>query len=182
MKADNRADCCPKRLKPSAQNEPVADRILILGNSGSGKSTLALHLAGPDQAVLSLDAVTWNEDQTRRSLEATMADLTAFCTANPSWIIEGCYAEVVAALAPRADELIFLNPGVDVCLAHANARPWEPDKWATPAEQDAFLSQLRDWIASYPTRDDEFGLRAQRREYEYYPRQKREHYAPRTLD
>lgn len=128
--------------------------------------------------MLSLDAVTWNEDQTRRSLAETLAALDAFRTAHPAWIIEGCYADLIEALAPHADELIFLNPGVEVCLAHANARPWEPDKWATPAEQDAFLQNLREWIATYPTRDDEFGLTAHRRVFEAFTGAKREHFAP----
>lgn len=122
-------------------------------------------MARPGQAVLSLDAVTWNKDQTRRSLPGTLAAFEDFRADHPEWIIEGCYADVIEALAPHGDELIFLNPGVEVCLAHANARPWEPDKWATAAEQIAFLRDLREWIATYPTRDDEFGLAAHRRDF-----------------
>lgn len=156
----------------------MAHRILILGNSGSGKTTLARHLAQPGQTVLSLDAVTWNDDQTRRPLADTLAALDAFRADHPAWIIEGCYADVMEALAPYAEEMIFLNPGVEVCLAHADARPWEPDKWATPAEQDAFLRELREWIATYPTREDEFGLAAHRRVFEAFSGAKREHSAP----
>jgi hypothetical protein len=77
-------------------------------------------------------------------------------------VIEGCYADLAAVLAPRATRLVFLDPGVDACIANARARPWEPHKYATRAEQDANLEMLIGWIRAYPTRDDTMSLGAHR--------------------
>lgn len=51
-------------------------------------------------------------------------------------------------------ELIFLNPGVEACVRHCRARPWESHKYPTRDAQDANLAMLIDWVRSYPSRDD----------------------------
>ena len=38
---------------------------------------------------------------------------------------------------------------------HCRARPWEPHKYADPAEQAARLPFLLDWVAAYYRRDGE---------------------------
>jgi aminoglycoside phosphotransferase len=44
---------------------------------------------------------------------------------------------------------VFLNPGVEACVANARLRPWEPHKYASKAAQDANLEMLIAWIRDY---------------------------------
>ena len=133
-------------------------RVAILGNSGSGKSTLARTLAARSgAAVLALDTVAWEPGQIAvpRPRERAIADVQAFCAAPADWVVEGCYAELIAATLPQRPLLVFLDPGLAACLAHCRARPWEPHKYADPAEQAARLPFLLDWVAAYYRRDGE---------------------------
>jgi hypothetical protein len=59
--------------------------------------------------------------------------------------------------------LVFLNPGVDACIANAKARPFEPHKYESPEAQDANLAMLVEWIRDYEKRDDVLSLAAHRR-------------------
>ncbi|GIZ13336.1 hypothetical protein NCCP436_27520 [Pseudomonas sp. NCCP-436] len=74
----------------------------------------------------------------------------------------------------ECDELIFLNPGVEICIAHCRARPWEPEKFSSKEEQDENLENLIEWVAAYDTRSDEYGLRRHRALYEAFKGKKRE--------
>jgi hypothetical protein len=47
-------------------------------------------------------------------------DLERFCSAGDHWIIEGCYADVIRASLRWEPELVFLNPGVEVCTANCS--------------------------------------------------------------
>lgn len=141
-------------------------RLLLFGNSGSGKTTLARRLAAAHGLpVLSLDGIVWEPDRVAvpRPAAAVQADLQAFLARHPGWILEGCYGNLVDAARARATQLVFLNPGRDACLAHCRARPWEPDKYASAAEQDARLPFLLAWVEGYYTRDDDLSLAAHRR-------------------
>lgn len=138
-------------------------KIILLGNSGSGKSTMARRLIGDANIpCISLDDIAWKEGPQRRPLADSIADLYAFIAANPQWIIEGCYGDLVEAALPYCTELRFLNPGIDACIAHCKQRPWEPDKLASLEEQNTMLDYLLDWVSKYETRDDEFGLKRHR--------------------
>jgi adenylate kinase family enzyme len=147
-------------------------RLLLFGNSAAGKTTLAQTLAGRyGLAHLDLDTIAWDNaatGPTRRALEACAAELDAFSRHNDHWVVEGCYADLLALLAGHATACVFLNPGIDACLAHARARPWEPHKYATAAEQDANLEMLCNWIRDYETRDDDFSAKAHRRLFEAF--------------
>ena len=120
----------------------------------------------------------------RRPVADSARDIAAFVAASERWVIEGCYADLVDValagtepspkpLASRpeglelrsegpaeqdlrrsADRLLWLDPGVEACLANARARPWEPHKYPSQAAQDANLAMLLDWIRAYETRDD----------------------------
>ena len=152
-------------------------RILVVGNSGAGKSTLARRLAGDhDLAHLDLDPLAWlpTTTPTRRPLADSLIEVEAFLAARPRWVIEGCYADLLAALAPRATLLVFVNPGVEACVANCRARPWEPHKYATPEAQDANLAMLLDWVRAYPTRDDVCSLAAHRALFDEHAGPKRE--------
>lgn len=154
----------------------MTTRIAILGNSGSGKSTLAQRWSRETGApVLDLDTIYWapNQVAVRRSREAMLADLHAFCL-QPSWIIEGCYGELVEAALLHGPQLVFLNPGEAACIAHCRARPWEPHKYASKAEQDSKLDYLLAWVREYYTRDGDMSLRGHRRVFHGYAGPKRE--------
>ncbi len=150
-------------------------RILILGNSGSGKTTLARELAQQHQLpVLDLDALAWSAPGVRRPLAETAAEMDAFLTENPRWVAEGCYGDLLEMLAPYAREMIFLNPGVDVCVRNCRTRPWEPDKYPSREEQDRMLDYLISWVREYETRNDEFSLARHRAIFHSFAGQRRE--------
>lgn len=141
-------------------------RILIMGNSGSGKSTLARRLAKEHQlAALDLDTIVWEPGQVAvpRAPEAVAASLAAFVAANPGWVIEGCYGDLIEQVLPHCSQLLFLNPGVDACLANNRRRPWEPHKYASQEAQDAMFETLQDWVRTYDTREDAWSYAAHRR-------------------
>ena len=150
----------------------MARRIVIFGNSGSGKSTLARAKAKALGCPhLDLDTVAWRrgvEPPARMALAESEGEIRPFLEASQSWVIEGCYADLLGLALPASTELIFLNPGVETCILNARARPFEPHKYPSKEAQDANLEMLLQWIAHYPERDDEFSLTAHRRLFEAY--------------
>jgi adenylate kinase family enzyme len=150
-------------------------RIILLGNAGSGKSTLSRKLAaGQAAARLSLDAVAFHGGVERRPLRDSVDQAKRWIAAHSSWVIEGCYADIIEPLLASCDELVFLNPGVEVCIAHCRARPWEPEKFGSRQAQDDNLDNLIEWVRAYETRADEYGLARHRALYESFPGRKRE--------
>jgi len=152
-------------------------RVAILGNSGSGKSTLAAALAAAAKsAVLDLDTVAWEPGETAESRDEALAreDVRAFCRSNDGWIVEGCYATLVAAALEFGPKLLFLNPGLRVCVENCRARPWEPHKYASKQDQDANLPFLLSWVADYYTRTGPLSLAAHRACFQSYAGPKRE--------
>ena len=136
---------------------------IILGNSGSGKSTLAQSLSSESSvACLPLDDVAFVAGAERRPIADSVAAVADFIRAHKTWVIEGCYADIITPVLPQCERLVFLNPGTDTCIAHCHARPWEPDKFATSALQDEHLQALLDWVRLYDSRTDEYGLAAHR--------------------
>tara|TARA_R110002096_G_scaffold387547_4_gene581768 strand:+ start:2107 stop:2601 length:495 start_codon:yes stop_codon:yes gene_type:complete len=142
-------------------------RIVVFGNSGSGKTTYAHEQSARfDCACLDLDTVAWEparEPPARRPLAASRTEILAFVNATADWIVEGCYADLLAVALPHATEIVFLNPGTDTCVENARNRPWEPHKYSSPAAQDRNLHRLIDWIRAYDQRTDEFSCSAHRR-------------------
>jgi adenylate kinase family enzyme len=146
-------------------------RVAIVGNSGSGKSTLAGEIAAAHSiASLDLDTVAWEPGTiaAARTPEAAAADVTAFCTGHERWVVEGCYAGLVGQALTHSPILLFVDPGVEACLANCRSRPWEPHKYTSKAEQDARLEFLLSWVREYSSRDDELSLRAHRALFEDY--------------
>lgn len=133
----------------------ASQRVVVIGNAGSGKSTLARALGSRlGAASLDLDRVYWEPGRIaqQRAIELACADVAAFCDSHAAWIVEGCYAELAQPLLARAPLLLWLDPGLETCLRHCRARPWEPHKFASAAEQDAHLDALLEWVAAYETR------------------------------
>lgn len=140
-------------------------QFAILGNSGSGKSTLAHFLAESASLVaLDLDSVAWQRDQpaVERPSAAAEAEVVAFCTAHTRWVVEGCYGNLVDAALRFQPQLIFLNPGLEACLANCRSRPWEPHKYASKQEQDANLEFLLSWVEEYYSREGPMSLASHR--------------------
>jgi len=111
-------------------------RIAILGNSGSGKSTLARWLGDRSgAALLDLDTVAWepNKVAVATAEDASVSSVSAFCTSNTSWVLEGCYANLIRAALPFMPILVFLDPGEERCISNCRSRPWEPHKYASKA-------------------------------------------------
>ena len=139
------------------QDSMGATRVAIIGNAGAGKSTLARCLAARHELpLLDLDTVAWMPGAlaTARPVPDAIADIHAFCTAHASWVVEGCYANLVAATLAFRPTLLFLDPGVERCIANCTVRPWEPHKYATRAEQAAALDFLLTWVREYELRKD----------------------------
>ncbi|MBL9016601.1 MAG: shikimate kinase [Myxococcales bacterium] len=152
-------------------------RALVVGNSGSGKSTLAARLAQRDGlAHLDLDPLAWlpTTPPSRRPIAQSAREIEAFIAAHPAWVIEGCYADLLDLVTAHATRLVFLNPGVEACIANARARPWEPHKYASKEAQDRNLDMLIGWIRGYETRSDELSLSAHRRLFDAFPGDKLE--------
>ena len=144
-------------------------KILIMGNSGSGKSTLAKRLARERQmGHLDLDTLAWLPEATptRRPLESACTDIERFILCRTSWVIEGCYGDLIKFVVPFADHLIYLDLPIETCISNAKNRPWEPHKYQSKALQDENLPMLIDWIRDYETRTDEFSRSSHQAIYE----------------
>ena len=92
-----------------------------------------------------------------RSIKVSLSDLVA---AEIPWVAEGSYGQWAGWLSAYASHFLFLNPPLEICLAHHASRPWEPHKYSSPQEQAARLPMLEQWVRQYPTREDDFGERA----------------------
>jgi adenylate kinase family enzyme len=152
-------------------------RVLIMGNSGSGKSWRARELAARHGLVhLDLDTIVWEPGQIAvpRAPEQVRADLLAFVTGHETWVAEGCYGDLVQAALPYCSELVFMNPGREVCLDNNRRRPWEPHKYESMAAQQSKLDFLLAWVAGYYERDDAMSYACHRRVFDAHAGSKRE--------
>ena len=149
-----------------------------LRNSGSGKSTYARALAAQESLPhLDLDAIVWEPGQiaVQRSPESVEGSLRNFINLHPAWVIEGCYGELIRAASTHCTLLVFLNPGMDACLANNRRRPWEPHKYASLELQNTMLSQLQEWVAGYYQRKDPWSYRVHREMFDAFTGPKIEH-------
>ena len=138
-------------------------KVIVFGNSGSGKSTLAKKLSiDHNLAHLDLDTVAWDmePEPIRRPIEKSKQLIDKFTEENEAWVVEGCYADLLALLTDDCTQMIFMNLPVDACIANAKKRPWEPHKYESKQVQDANLAMLIDWIKQYTERNDTFSQAA----------------------
>ena len=146
-------------------------KILIFGNSGSGKSTLA-KLLGETHGLahLDLDTLAWlpTSPPKRKPIKESEQEIQAFTHYNDKWVIEGCYTDLLQLVEAQSTEIIFMNLPVELCIANAKSRPWEPHKYKTKQAQDDSLPMLIDWIGQYTERDDTFSYSAHKQFYENY--------------
>lgn len=157
---------------------PEAMKVLVFGNSGSGKSTYA-HALSVKHGLphLDLDSIVWEPNMigVQRAPEAISQSLHDFIASNPEWVIEGCYGDLVESASAYCSELVFLNPGLDACLANNLRRPWEPHKYESMEQQNTMLAALQQWVAGYYTRDDAWSYVSHRRIFDAHARAKVEH-------
>jgi adenylate kinase family enzyme len=152
-------------------------RLLVFGNSGSGKSTYARRIASEHAiARLDLDSIVWEPGRiaVQRSASDIRRSLDDFIAQNEAWVIEGCYGELIEEAAHHSTELIFLNPGLEACLANNRRREWEPHKYKSLDEQNSMLDKLQEWVAGYYTRTDTWSYSAHRRIFDGHAGRKRE--------
>ena len=134
-------------------------KIIIIGNSGSGKSTMAKLLANKYRIpYFDLDAFAFKSPAVREDLTTSINNLKIELEKHDSWIIEGCYGNIVENIITFANELYFLNPGIDICLKNNLNRPLEKHKYHTIEEQNRNLEMLQNWIKNYEKRDDEYSF------------------------
>ncbi|HVS36981.1 MAG TPA: hypothetical protein VMS17_15580 [Gemmataceae bacterium] len=151
-------------------------RILIYGNAGSGKTTMAREAAAAlGLSRLCLDQIAWGPPGVRQPIAQSLAALAAFVAENPTWVIEGCYGDLVEAALPHCTELRFLNPGVEACVANCRKRPWDPEYCASPEDQARYLEPLIAWVREYGTRQDEYSLARHRALFAGFAGTKREY-------
>ena len=145
--------------------------ILIFGNSGSGKSTLAKSLCkSKGLAHLDLDSLAWEATTPpeRKKLNASQKEIINFIQRNDSWVIEGCYTDLLELVESYSSEIIFMNLPIEECISNAKSRPWEPHKYESKQAQDKNLDMLIDWISLYKERDDTFSMLAHQNFYDNY--------------
>lgn len=151
-------------------------KVLVFGNSGSGKSTLAKQLsASKGLAHLDLDTLAWQPSTSpeRKPIAESAKDIANFIQENQAWVIEGCYTDLLGLAAPEANEIIFLNLPIELCIENAKSRPWEPHKYPSKQVQDANLAMLIDWIAQYTHRTDTFSQKAHQDFFDNFSGKKR---------
>jgi hypothetical protein len=71
-------------------------------------------------------------------------------------------------------ELIFLNPGEEICLRNCRNRQWEPHKYPSKAEKDSIRETLFDWVSAYYTCTGSMSLAGHQAIYDAYDGPKRE--------
>lgn len=144
---------------------------VIVGNVGSGKTTLSQAISTVEQIpVLDLDTIYWEKNviAVPRARELVLKSLSQFCVRYPRWVIEGCYGDIIEAALAHQPKLLFLQPGKDVCLSNCRNRIWQPHKYKSKAEQDAYLEVFLPWIASYYERDGPMSLKEHLALFEAY--------------
>ena len=129
-------------------------------------------------AYLDLDSIVWEPGKVavQRPCESVAASLRSFIDSQAAWVIEGCYGELVRAASTHCTLLVFLNPGMEACLANNLRRAWEPHKYASLELQNTMLSQLQEWVAGYYQRTVAWSYRVHREIFDAFAGPKTEHH------
>jgi len=105
---------------------------------------------------------------TRSPLRQSEQAIDEFMQSHNSWVIEGCYSDLLTIAQSESTEIIFMNLSIEDCIVNANSRPWEPHKYDSKTAQDANLAMLIEWISQYELRDDTFSKAAHITFYQNY--------------
>lgn len=123
---------------------------------------------------LDLDEIAWKSHGIRQDIKEGIAELRSFISCNEEWVIEGGYGSLIEEASTAAEEILFLNTGVEACQMNCRSRPWESHKYTSKESQDENLEMLVDWVADYEIRTDEFSLSAHRKIFDSYGGKKQE--------
>ena len=151
-------------------------KVLIFGNSGSGKSTLSKSICEASGAShLDLDLFAWENSTppTRKAINESKKELLSFINSNDSWVIEGCYVDLLELIKEHANEIVFMDLPISECINNARSRPWEPHKYESKEAQDKNLSMLINWITQYTERNDTFSKCSHQKFYDNFGGKKR---------
>lgn len=91
-------------------------RVLVIGPCGAGKSTLASELSGRlGLALFHMDQLNWKPGWVESSKDEIRRKLTAI-TAADRWIIDGTYGGTLSERLARADQVIYLDYPISLCV------------------------------------------------------------------
>jgi adenylate kinase family enzyme len=164
-----------KLLVAKELSKKIMRKVIVFGNSGSGKSTYAKKLQSEGLALLDLDIIAWdmNPDPVRKPINESENLLLNFINCKSSWVIEGCYSDILELASEHATEAVFMNLDVALCIQNAKSRPWEPHKYKSKEVQDNNLEMLINWISQYPLRSDTFSKHAHEELYVHFKGRKK---------
>ena len=128
---------------------------------------------------LDLDILAWQnaDPPTRKPLQDSANKIDLFLKKEREWVIEGCYSDLLTIVLENASEIIFLNPGIEICISNCRKRPWEPHKYKSIEEQDNNLDTLVEWVKQYPARNDEFSLVSHQKLFDEFRGKKTEYHS-----
>lgn len=107
-------------LTPNQSLEACPRRVLVAGTSGSGKTTLASRIARQlGIPHVEIDALYHGPDWTPR--ESFLAEVSAL-VAEDEWVTEWQYSSARAALAARADLVVWLDLPVATVMRQVTVR------------------------------------------------------------
>ena len=107
-------------------------------------------------------------------MHESAALIEEFIEQSENWVIEGCYSDLLELVTVHENEMISLNPGVEICIQNCKNRPWEAHKYKSLNEQNENLSMLLSWVEQYPLRDDELSLDSQLKLFDQFTGKKTE--------
>lgn len=99
-------------------------RVLVIGPCGAGKSTLARQLgARLGLPVHHIDQLNWQAGWVESSKDDLRTRLAAI-VAQDSWLIDGNYGGTLDVRLNRADNIVYLDFPVWLCLGRLLKRIW----------------------------------------------------------
>lgn len=148
-------------------------RVAIIGNAGSGKSYLAAAMARAwSLPVIDLDDIFWMPGGyiEKRPAEAVLAEIGRR-QAEPRWIVEGVYGELIEPILDRTSFLVWLDIDWPTCLATIENRH---RRAVGPARDDSAGSYaaLVAYAGDYWTREGPRSRRGHQALFDDFPRTK----------
>lgn len=99
-------------------------RVLVIGPCGAGKSTLATALSARlCLPLFHMDQLNWKSGWVESSKDEIRQKL-AIITAADRWIIDGTYGGTLAERLPRADQVVYLDFPIRLCVRRLLSRIW----------------------------------------------------------
>lgn len=112
-------------------------RVLVIGPCGAGKSTFASALSRRlGLPLFHMDQLNWKPGWVESSKDEIRQKLAAI-TAADRWIIDGTYGGTLSERLPRADQVIYLDYPIGLCVGRLLKRIWIYHGRARPDMTDA---------------------------------------------